>query len=85
MSDEHAVGYNPDTSPNEHWQRDGLACEYEHCIETMPLQNPAGKASCPVFGHDCPGGVERAGHCHGDADRLRDAVVPRIADETDGR
>lgn len=31
------IGYSPNFSPNRHWDEQGLICEYEHCIENMPL------------------------------------------------
>lgn len=31
------VGYSPNFEPNGNYLDDGLICEYEHCIETMPL------------------------------------------------
>ena len=39
----------------------GLFCEYEYCIEEMPLTH--GKSSCPVWGHDCPGGCAKVETC----------------------
>jgi len=31
------IGYSPNFAPNEDWEDQGLICEYEHCIEHMPL------------------------------------------------
>lgn len=31
------IGYSPNFSPNRHWDEQELICEYEHCIENMPL------------------------------------------------
>jgi hypothetical protein len=31
------LGYSLSFEPNEHWQEQGLICEYEHCIENMPV------------------------------------------------
>ena len=43
------------------YAKKGLFCEYEYCIEEMPLVH--GELSCPVWGHDCPGGVAKVGTC----------------------
>ena len=43
------------------YKKRGLFCEYEHCIESMPLVN--GYISCPVWGHDCPGGIDKKKAC----------------------
>jgi len=39
----------------------GLFCEYEYCIEDLPLDH--GDLSCPVWGHDCPGGIDKKKAC----------------------
>jgi hypothetical protein len=51
-----AVGYSINFSLNSDYQNQGLTCEYEHCIEWMPLKEQPDEYSCPVFGHNCPGG-----------------------------
>ena len=48
--------------PMEDYAKKGLFCEYEYCIEEMPLED-RGESSCPVFGHNCPGGKERVKTC----------------------
>ncbi len=58
-----AVGYSLNFAPNLDFEAQGLVCEYEHCIEHMPLQSKPGDDSCPVFGHDCPGGRLRVATC----------------------
>ena len=58
-----AVGYSLNLAPNEKWEAQGLACRFEHCIERMPLRSERWEGSCPVFGHDCPGGTEQANIC----------------------
>jgi hypothetical protein len=55
------VGYCEDMRPYAAWQTDGLCCEYEHCVEHSPFASE--ETACPVFGHDCPGGVERVRTC----------------------
>jgi len=59
-----AIGYSIDFSPNEDYKKHGLICEYEHCIEWMPLREKSTKCSCPVFGHDCPGKSKKASKCN---------------------
>ena len=49
-------------APNLDFEAQGLVCEYEHCIEHMPLGEPSDD-SCPLFGHDCPGGRRRIATC----------------------
>lgn len=57
-----ALGYSLDFSANSHWREQGLLCKYEHCIEQMPIEESTAE-SCPVFGHDCPGGQEAVAAC----------------------
>jgi len=59
-----ALGYSLKLQPNPQWHEQGLMCEYEHCIEHMPLDPVRGDVSCPLFGHDCPGGVDRVASCN---------------------
>ncbi len=49
--------------PMEDYAKKGLFCEYEYCIEEMPLMEERGGLSCPVWGHNCPGGKERVKTC----------------------
>jgi hypothetical protein len=58
-----SIGYSIDFSPNLDYEKHGLLCEWEHCIEWMPLTAKRTKLSCPVFGHNCPGGVEKLSKC----------------------
>jgi len=58
-----SIGYSIDFSPNPDYARHGLICEWEHCIEQMPITAETTESSCPVFGHNCPGGVERVSKC----------------------
>jgi hypothetical protein len=63
VNDSVSLGYSPNFSPNEDWEAQGLVCKYEHCIEHMPLKEGHWDGSCPVFGHDCPGGVPQVQTC----------------------
>jgi hypothetical protein len=58
-----SAGYSIDLTANQDFERQGLFCEWEHCIELMPLAEVPSDVSCPVFGHDCPGGLEKASNC----------------------
>jgi hypothetical protein len=58
-----SVGYSIDFNPNVNFEEQGLFCEWEHCIEHFQLQDISNEKSCPVFGHDCPGGPERVKKC----------------------
>jgi len=58
-----SVGYSIDLSPNNEYKENGFLCEFEHCIELMPLSKNRTKLSCPVFGHDCPGGAMKVNIC----------------------
>ena len=58
-----SIGYSIDFSPNLDYKNHGLLCEWEHCIEWMPLSARPTKRSCPVFGHNCPGGIEKVSVC----------------------
>jgi hypothetical protein len=57
------VGYCPDARPFADWQAAGLLCPWQHCIERAPLRAERDEHSCPVFGHDCPGGAAQAAAC----------------------
>jgi len=37
LNDSFSLGYSLNFDPNPRWEEDGLVCEYEHCIENMPL------------------------------------------------
>ena len=50
-------------TPNSHYEKNGLFCEWEHCIENMPITSENTELSCPVFGHNCPGGVDKVKIC----------------------
>ncbi len=58
-----AIGYSIDFSPNLDYETYGLLCEWEHCIELMLLTPERTRLSCPVLGHNCPGGVKKISKC----------------------
>ncbi len=58
-----SIGYSIDFSPNLDYEKHGLICEYEHCIEWMPLREERTEHSCPVLGHNCPGGIDKISKC----------------------
>lgn len=58
-----AFGSSINFRPNEDYQTQGLLCEWAHCIKLMPLIQESGGSFCPRFGHDCPGGKEKAVSC----------------------
>jgi len=63
LNDSVNLGYSVDFGPNEAWESQGLVCQYEHCIELMPLKTERWEGSCDLFGHDCPGGVVQVERC----------------------
>ena len=58
-----SIGYSISFCPNENFDKQGLICEWEHCIEFMPLPSKRTSASCPIFGHNCPEGSNHATAC----------------------
>ena len=59
-----AIGYSTDFTENKDYVEQGLFCEWEHCIENMPmLPSRPDPWSCPVFGHCCPGGAVKVRAC----------------------
>lgn len=56
-------GYSLKISPNDRYKEQGLLCEWEHCVEVMPVTEEDTELSCPVFGHDCPGGLSVRRKC----------------------
>ena len=59
------VGYSKNHEYNEDFEEMGLACPYEHCIETCELKENS-PTSCSVFGHSCPGGLGQIISCDSD-------------------
>lgn len=58
----YGVGNIPKIGFNTRWKVLGLVCPYEHFIKLMPSSRES-SLSCPIFGHDCPAGVEQAESC----------------------
>ena len=58
-----SIGYSISFYPNENFDKQGLVCEWEHCIEFMPLTSKRTIASCPIFGHNCPEGSNHSTEC----------------------
>ncbi len=63
LNNSFSTGYSIDFSPNEEHEKHGLLCEWEHCIEWLPLTEEDTELSCPVFGHNCPGGKSKVTKC----------------------
>jgi len=59
----YSIGYSVDFTPNQDYAEQDLFCEWEHCIEWMPLSKENTELSCPIWGHNCPGGVEMISKC----------------------
>ena len=57
------LGYVPNFGANEDFDKNGLLCEWEHCIELMPLHEVRSNIDCPIFGHECPGGIGQVMKC----------------------
>ncbi len=55
--------FNPD------FDKEDRLCGYEHCIEGTPFSDQG--IDCPVFGHDCPGGISQVETCRKTKGRLR--------------
>lgn len=58
-----SIGYSIDFSENPDYEKHGLVCEFEHCIEMMPILEEPTENSCQIFGHECPLGFERVSNC----------------------
>lgn len=57
------TGYSLNFFSNAGYEEQGLHCEWEHCIEEMPIADERTDLSCPTFGHDCPGGLDKREKC----------------------
>jgi len=58
----HSMGYVPNFDFNYSiMNQPNTICPWEHCIEFMPLEY--GDLQCPIFGHNCPSGLEQADEC----------------------
>ena len=58
-----ALGYIPIFLNNYSFYKQNIICEWEHCIEYMPLEKERGLKSCPIFGHNCPEGERHVTIC----------------------
>lgn len=73
-----SIGYSLKFFPNEEYESQNLICQWNHCIEWMPLRKKRDENSCPLFGHDCPGGPETAHACR----KMKDDILQnRIVDK----
>ncbi|MED3727084.1 hypothetical protein [Priestia filamentosa] len=59
------LGYIKRVEANYAYQKQGLICHWEHGIELMPYEKFEHRKRCPIFGHNCPGGIEQATYCKG--------------------
>ena len=56
------MGYVMIFKPNFSFHKQAITmCAWEHCIEYMPLDRE--ELSCPIFGHNCPGGLAQVSIC----------------------
>ena len=67
-------GYTNYFGFNPNWEKQKAICGYEHCIELMPLKRNS-KKSCPIFGHDCPGGKEMTQKCKRSIDDIPEEKI----------
>jgi len=58
-----SIGYSINTKPNLEYKNQGLSCEWQHCVEHFPITEERTNLSCPVFGHNCPGGIDAVKNC----------------------
>jgi len=56
-------GYTKYFGFNPNWKKQKALCGYEHCIELMYIGAKRTKKSCPLFGHNCPGGKAMVDKC----------------------
>jgi len=60
---------------NPNFEEEDRNCGYEHCIEGMPFTDQG--IDCPVFGHDCPGGISQVETCRKTKGRLRSVPLSK--------
>lgn len=70
LSHSFSVGHSINFQPNSDYKEQGLLCEWEHCIEHFPVREERDDISCPVFGHDCPGGIGTRTKCQKSIDDI---------------
>ena len=63
LNESFSIGYSINFNPNPDYEEQGLMCPWQHCIEQTPLRPENSETSCPIFGHDCPGGIEQVKVC----------------------
>lgn len=68
-------GYSRCFELNPKWKEQKGVCIFEHCIENMPITPERAVESCPIFGHNCPGGEKQVAAC----ERIKDALWDRIS------
>ena len=56
-------GYIEEFGFNKDWREQQAICGYEHCIELMFITEETTTLSCPIFGHNCPGGKQMVKKC----------------------
>ena len=61
--DKTKLGFSKDFEFNHNWKKEYLVCGYEHCIENFPVSDEKTEFYCPIFGHNCPGGLEEKKYC----------------------
>lgn len=63
LNNSFAIGWSINFLPNKSYEEQGLACEWEHCIEQSPVHEKNHNGTCTLFGHDCPGGASAVELC----------------------
>ncbi len=63
LNNSFSLGYSINVNPNDIFEEQGLICEWQHCIENFPIHKEETILSCPIFGHDCPGGKKAKENC----------------------
>jgi len=76
------IGFNK-VSDNPKWEEMGMFCRWEHCIEMMTLRDKRDENSCPIFGHDCPGGPKQVRECKRDLGYVIQDLNPGKVEEPD--
>lgn len=57
------IGYSINIFENPDYAENGFSCEWEHCIEHSPVERETSEKSCPLWGHNCPGGLVTLTNC----------------------
>lgn len=63
LNNSFSLGYSINVNSNDTYEEQGLVCEWQHCIENFPIHDGETLLSCPIFGHDCPGGKKAKDDC----------------------